>query len=94
MSLALESLLELRALLDSLQTACDNRFSSGAVSLLNKEVIARGGVRSGSSARIELFEKAGRVSNEELSGSSISDCPLNVPVNAESKASRTNFSDI
>ena len=93
MPVALRSLLDLRALLDSLRTACDSRFSSGLVSD-SKRVTARSAVRAGSAARIELFEKEGSVPDEELGGGSLSDRPSNVPVNAESIASRTNFSDI
>jgi hypothetical protein len=93
MPVALQSLLELRALLDSLRPAYDSRLSSEPVSDSNKKVIARRGVRSGSAARIELFETEGSVLGEELGGGSLSDRPSNVPVNAESIASRTNFSD-
>jgi hypothetical protein len=93
MPVALRSLLELRVLLDSLRTACDSRFSAGPVSDSNKRVAERRGVRSGSAARIELFETEGSVPGEELGGGSLRSRPSNVPVNAESMAPRTDFSD-
>src|SRR6266498_3517809 len=68
MSVALRSLLELRALLDSLRPTRDSRFSWGPVFDPNKRMIPRRGVCSGGAARMEPFETECSVPGEELAG--------------------------
>jgi hypothetical protein len=93
MSVTLQPLLDLRALLDSLLSTCDNGSSSDPPSASRQRLLCTREIVSGYPAGMSVLSAECSVTGEGMVTRILSGRPSNFPVNAESKSSRLGFSD-
>ena len=93
MSVTLQPLLDLRALLDSLLSSWDNGSSSKTASDSREKLLRTREMRPGYPARVSVFAAECSVTGEEAVTETLTERPSNVPVNAESESSCLGFSD-
>jgi hypothetical protein len=91
MSVTLQPLLDLRALLDSLLSTCDNGSSSNSPFASRQRMLCTREIVSGYPAGMSVLSAECSATCEGMVTRILSDRPLNVPVNAESNRHAQGF---